>query len=214
MFYKETIPFFSVIITTFNRAILIQRAINSLIAQIENDWEAIIVDDGSTDNTNTYAYDLCLRDKRFTYFYQTNQGTGKARNSGISLASGAYITFLDSDDEFLPDHLNTRKNILSKNEEIDLLWGGAEIIGYPYVPDINNPKAKIHLNECVIGGTFFIKREKIKEIGGFPPIKFGDDTKFFQFAIDKGFKIYKTNINTYRYFTNGDDSLCKKYFEK
>lgn len=205
--------FFSVIITTYNREFLLQRAINSLINQTEKDWEAIIVDDGSEDNTNQKATEICILDKRFTYIYQKNQGTGVARNVGISLASGKFITFLDSDDEYSQEHLANRKMILTENQNIDLLHGGAEIIGDPYVPDINNPQDKIHLSKCVIGGTFFIKSEKIREIAGFPVTRFGDDTMFYQIAVENGWNIEKTAINTYKYYSNREDSLCKKYFE-
>lgn len=213
MLQKEYQPFFSVIITTYNRGDLFLRAIKSLISQTEKDWEAIIVDDGSEDNTNQKAAEICLLDKRFTYVYQTNQGTGAARNVGISLASGKFITFLDSDDEYSQEHLANRKMILTQNQDIDLLHGGAEIIGDPYVPDINNPQNKIHLSNCVIGGTFFIKSEKFREIAGFPMKRFGDDSIFYQIAINKGWNIEKTAINTYKYYSNREDSLCKNYSE-
>lgn len=96
-------PFFSVIIPTYNRATLINGAIDSVLAQKFTDFELIIVDDGSTDNTreviNTYT------DERIQYIYQENGERGKARNTGVKNAKGKYVFFLDSDDLIYPDHL-------------------------------------------------------------------------------------------------------------
>lgn len=96
-------PYFSIITPTYNRAHLIGRTIASVLTQTFGDFELIIVDDGSTDNTKEIieAFD----DKRIRYLYQTNSERGKARNTGAENAKGAYIFFLDSDDLIYEDHL-------------------------------------------------------------------------------------------------------------
>jgi len=95
-------PLVSVIMPTFNRADTIGRAIRSVQAQTFADWELIVVDDGSTDNT-VALIEGC--DKRLKLIRQENQGTAGARNTGLRASAGSYIAFLDSDDEWLPHHL-------------------------------------------------------------------------------------------------------------
>jgi glycosyltransferase involved in cell wall biosynthesis len=95
-------PLVSVIMPTFNRADTIRRAIRSVQAQTFTDWELIVVDDGSTDNT-VAMIEGC--DPRLKLIRQENQGTAGARNAGLSASAGSYIAFLDSDDEWLPHHL-------------------------------------------------------------------------------------------------------------
>src|SRR5215510_8385440 len=95
-------PLVSVIMPTFNRADTIRRAVRSVQAQTFTDWELIVVDDGSTDNTVALIEG---RDPRLKLIRQENQGTAGARNAGLSAGAGSYIAFLDSDDEWLPHHL-------------------------------------------------------------------------------------------------------------
>lgn len=200
--------FFSVIITTYNREKIITRALNSLLNQDFDDWEAIIVDDGSLDDTFEVIKPIVMNHEKIKYIFQKNQGLPSARNSGIQLSTGKYITFLDSDDEYKKNHLSSRFDILHQNIHVDLLHGGVEIIGEPYVPDKMNPANMIHLYDCVIGGTFFIKRDIFKNIGYFKNINYADDNEFFERASSSGMKILKTNINTYIYLRDSSDSIC------
>lgn len=95
-------PKASVIVPTFNRADTIRRAIESVQAQTLDDWELIVVDDGSTDNTFSIIDGM---EPRMTVIRQENRGFAEARNAGIRASTGKYLAFLDSDDEFLPYHL-------------------------------------------------------------------------------------------------------------
>jgi glycosyltransferase involved in cell wall biosynthesis len=142
------------------------------------------------------------------YIFQKNQGLPSARNTGISLSTGSYITFLDSDDEYKENHLSSRFKILQENPDIDLLHGGVEIIGDAYVPDKNNPSQLIHLDDCMIGGTFFIKRELFQKIGYFRQIDYADDTDFIERAFKSNLNIFKTDIKTYIYHRDSPDSMC------
>jgi glycosyltransferase involved in cell wall biosynthesis len=198
---------FSVILCTFNRGYIIERAIKSVIEQTFDDWELIIVDDGSNDNTKEIVLPY-LSDKRISYHYEANKGQALARNFGCSLATGRYFTFLDSDDEYLLDHLDSRFDILSSKPALELLHGGIEVIGSPYVADKYNPSAQIHLSECAVGGTFFIRRDLWSRLGGYNDVLYGDDTEFFEKAVARGTTILKTDIPTYRYYRTGEDSLC------
>src|SRR5688572_11938068 len=96
-------PFFSVILPTYNRAHLISKAIESMLAQSYQSWELIIVDDGSTDNTKEVISGFS--DARINYIYQKNSERSAARNNGIAHSRGRYICFLDSDDYFMTNHL-------------------------------------------------------------------------------------------------------------
>lgn len=94
---------FSVILPTYNRVKFIKNAINSVLNQTFIDFELIIIDDGSTDNTLEIVTNI--NDSRIKYHYQENSERSAARNKGIDNASGTWICFLDSDDEYQPNHL-------------------------------------------------------------------------------------------------------------
>ena len=96
----------SIITPTYNRALLVQTTIKSILAQTFTDWELIIVDDGSTDNTEE-AIQHFLTDPRISYVKKSNSGQAASLNVGVSHAKGEFITFLDSDDEAYPEWLST-----------------------------------------------------------------------------------------------------------
>lgn len=93
-------PFFSIIVPAYNRAHMIGHTIESVLRQTFADWELIIVDDGSKDSTKGVVESY--PDKRIRYIYQDNAERSAARNNGIKNSKGKYITFVDSDDYFLP----------------------------------------------------------------------------------------------------------------
>lgn len=104
----RTVPTVSVIIPTHNRAALIGGAIQSVLDQTYQDFEIIVVDDGSTDNTQETLEPF---QSRIRYFHQENQGPSSARNTGIKRAEGKYIAFLDSDDLWLPSKLHKQMTV-------------------------------------------------------------------------------------------------------
>ncbi len=110
-------PFFSVIIPTFNRAGIIRDAVESVLNQSFSDFEVIVVDDGSTDDTPE-VLKIYASEPRFRLLIQENARESAARNNGIRNARGEFMCFLDSDDLFLPEHLsNLHAAILSHNSE-------------------------------------------------------------------------------------------------
>lgn len=116
-------PYFSVILPTYNRAHLLPKAIQSMVDQTFGDWELIIVDDGSTDDTKATVEKF--QDERIRYIYQENQERSVARNNGINQAKGSYICFLDSDDYFLPEKLETIFSFIQqKNEKKAIFYDG------------------------------------------------------------------------------------------
>lgn len=103
-------PFFSVVIPVYNRAALLGQALHSVLTQTEQDFEIVVVDDGSVDNPSRAVE--ALDDPRIVFVRQENRGGGAARNTGIDKARGRFIAFLDSDDRFLPHHLATMRKLL------------------------------------------------------------------------------------------------------
>jgi hypothetical protein len=117
------------------------------------------------------------------------------------------LAFLGSDDEYKTDYILNRVEFLNKNPEIDFIHGGVEIIGHPYVKDKNDLTKEIHLSECVIGGTFFGKRNVFFELDGFRDLSYSDDSDFFERA-EKKFKIEKVDWPDYIYYRDTPDSIC------
>jgi len=101
----------SIIIPTYNRAHLIGETLDSIIAQTYTHWECIVVDDGSTDNTEEIMNSYQQEDKRIKYFHRSDdkpKGANSCRNMGIDIASGDFLIFFDSDDLMTPDHIETK----------------------------------------------------------------------------------------------------------
>ena len=106
--------FFSIIIPAYNRSTLILDTLNSVIAQTFTDWECIIIDDGSKDNTREVVQKVIEKDNRFKYIYQENAERSAARNNGVKHALGKYICFLDSDDQFKENHLQELNIVITE----------------------------------------------------------------------------------------------------
>ena len=206
--------FFSVIICTYNRARLLPRALDSLLAQSETDWEAIIIDDGSTDNTSEVVeryVSICPNIRLFQR--SVNRGIAAARNIGIRLSTGRFVAFLDSDDEYAVDHLAVRRKILQNDRDIRMLHGGLQIVGNPFVVDKDNPSQKIHLAECEVGGTFVINRDVFQEVGGFDDIAYAEDSVFFESAVESGVHCHAVSHPSYIYYRNTNGQLTSQQLE-
>lgn len=128
-------PLVSIIIPFYNAEKFLDETIESVLKQTYENWECILVDDGSSDSSGCIARKNCQEDNRFKYFRQDNSGPSRARNSGFQLSRGKYIQFLDADDVMLPNRLeiilsayeNTNSNIIlytdlmvGENENIKL----------------------------------------------------------------------------------------------
>jgi len=193
-------PFFSVIVCTFNRSALLPRALDSVLSQVESDWEVVIVDDASTDDSVQTIQKYTESDPRFRLIrHDRNRGTSAARNTGIEAATGLFVTFLDSDDAYDPEHLSSRKIMLLQHPGIHLLHGGVTVIGDPFVVDKDDPTKTIHVDDCVVGGTFVIRKDVFDLIGGFADLAYADDAEFHDRAERTGLMIARTDHPTYIY---------------
>jgi glycosyltransferase involved in cell wall biosynthesis len=110
-------PMTSIIIPTFNRAAFLREAIDSVLAQTEQDFELLVVDDGSTDQTRELVAEY---GNRIRYLFQNNRGVSAARNLGIRQTSGKLVAFLDSDDLWLPPKLAKQVQWMAANPNIML----------------------------------------------------------------------------------------------
>lgn len=163
---KNSDVFFSVIIPTYNRDGFIDNTINSVLTQHFKNFELLVVDDGSTDDTQKIVAEFT--DKRVRYFNKQNAERAAARNYGIEKARGKYITFLDSDDLFKQNHLLTAYEI-SQNQNLDIFHLGYDVAEYNGSVIYAWKKLPNPVNDKLIEGNFlsclgvFIKREILLE---------------------------------------------------
>jgi len=114
-------PIVSIILPTYNRADLLTESISSVFEQNYPNWELIVWDDGSTDNTSKIIE--ALNDSRVRYYYHKNQGKSFALNNAINKANGDYIAFLDDDDQWVGDKISLQMDVLIKNPDVDVVFG-------------------------------------------------------------------------------------------
>jgi glycosyltransferase involved in cell wall biosynthesis len=119
----------SIVIPSYNRARFLPAAFASIQAQSFRDWEIIVVDDGSTDDTGEVVERLAAQlPGRVAYHYQTNSGPAAARNQGARLARGGYIAFFDSDDLWLPHHLSDCVAALERHADVDWVYAACRVV--------------------------------------------------------------------------------------
>lgn len=117
----------SVIIPCYNYGRFLSDALDSVLAQTYGDWEAIVIDDGSTDDTDAVAERYAAKDARIRYISQENRGVSAARNHGFRVARGDYVLFLDSDDLLLPNALG--ELVRAHGSETDVVFSDGWIVG-------------------------------------------------------------------------------------
>ena len=205
-------PEISIILCTFNRAKHLNYCIDTVINQTYHNWELLVVDDGSQDHTFEIVNPYLQKFSNIRYLKHQNRKLAYAKNVGIQSSFGKYITFIDSDDSYAPNHIESRLTYLKSHPEIDLIQGGFFSDEDIIVADYYEPGKTINLKECVLGPTFFGKRKVFFELKGFDNIAYGEDTDFWQRA-EKVFKTHNiTNPETYIY-TRAETSITKSVLE-
>jgi glycosyltransferase involved in cell wall biosynthesis len=124
----------SVIIPLYNQGKFLNDAIQGLIKQSHQNWEAFIVNDGSTDDSGNVADSMAASDRRINVIHQVNAGVAAARNTGLRKTNGKYIALLDSDDYFLPSFFETMMQPLINNPDIDLSWSKPQVTNDKLIP--------------------------------------------------------------------------------
>lgn len=173
---KTVPPLVSVIIPTFNRAHMIKKTIESVLEQSFEDWELIIVDDASSDNTEEIVQNYIKNDSRLSYIrHDMNMGGSAARNSGIGKSNGNFIALLDDDDRWHPDKLKLQINLFNKYQDSGLIYSGFNYVDYitgtvikKVMPEYQGNLKSVLLKKNIIGSpTPLIKKECFKYSGLF-----------------------------------------------
>ena len=122
-------PQISVIVPCYNHSPFIVEALESVLNQTFTNFECIIINDGSTDNTEEVVLEWIKKNEKFKYFHQVNSGLSSARNKGISLSSGVFILPLDSDDKISENYLEACYKVLNGNSAVKIAYGAARFFG-------------------------------------------------------------------------------------
>lgn len=206
-------PLFSIIIPTYNRAHILPKTIGSVLAQTFSDWELIIIDDGSTDNTKDVV--IAFQDKRIHYIFQKNAERSAARNNGIRNAKGLYICFLDSDDFYEVNHLETLYSQIQKhNLPVALFFVHAshfinQVKTIPAMVSIENDPILYFYTQPVIPARVCIHNEILKTIRFDEDIVIVEDLVLWV-KIAFSYPVYEIKEYTVRYSVNEDNSVNLK----
>ena len=119
----------SIIIPCYNQGQYLTETLESVEAQTYTNWECVILDDGSTDNSKEVALSFCNKNKRFIYLYQENQGLSATRNNAIRNSHGEYILPLDADDKIHKDYIAQAVDVLEKSNDVKIVYCRAEFFG-------------------------------------------------------------------------------------
>jgi Glycosyltransferases involved in cell wall biogenesis len=140
--HNNEIPLVSIVVPIYNSASYLPRCLDSILKQTYTNWECILINDGSTDNSSEIAQNYVARDSRFSLYSQENRGLSAARNLGLDHAKGKWLACVDSDDELLPEYLAVLCETGEKNNA-DLV-NGSRLCVYE-----NGPKVPIIINDTV-----------------------------------------------------------------
>jgi len=210
----------SIITPTFNRSNLLQETIASALAQTYKEFELIIIDDGSVDDTARVISDFS--DSRIRYVYQDNRGQSAARNKGLALASGEMVAFLDSDDTWLPHRLERHVSLLQENARFDAVYGMAVIRGKSVppgpvpkiLPSGNITKSLLRQN-FISFSSVLLRMKLVRKLGGFDEsLRSAEDYDYWLRASVHGEFLADPVISEYYRKTPGSvSSLIDKNFE-
>ena len=206
----QNLPKISVIMAVYNTDfIFVKRAIDSVLKQSFQNFKLIVVDDGSDyDPEQKLLRYIAPFKHKITYLHHLNCGQSQSINKAILQSESEFVTILDSDDEYEPNHLqaclnemlnadliaSTTKTIVDKEEDY-------------FVPDKFDRSTSIHVDDCILFATLFGKREV------FTRLKFHDsyaaDAHFYERASEQ-FNVKKVDLRTYIYYRNNPNSICAK----
>ncbi len=196
----------SVLMAVYNTEfVMVKRAIDSVLKQDFKNFELIIIDDGSQNDlhNNLLTY-VKQHETKITYLRHANCGQSESINRGVLNSIGEYITIIDADDEYKPNHLSACLNEL---KNVDLIASTTQTIVQSeqdyYVPDKNNHNQLIHVDDCILFATLFGKKEVFSNIqfNG----KYAADAQFYELA-STTYLVKKVNLRTYIYYRNNPNS--------
>ena len=188
----------SIVMPTYNRGNVIHKAINSVINQSYSNWELIIIDDGSTDNTKEVVRYYLEKDLRIKFVSNSlNKGANACRNQGATLANGKYLAFIDSDNQWYKDKLIKQLEIIEDSSlNIDFVYSKEEVIDEKFVTivprraySMEELRKVLPLKNVVDTSTVLMKKAIFFSVGGFDENmpRFQDWELFFRIVVVYGY---------------------------
>lgn len=186
-------PLVSIIVPCYNQAPYLPDALQSIIGQEYKNWECIIINDGSTDNSEEVALEWIKKDKRFKYFFKENSGVSDTRNFGIKNSTGKYILPLDGDDKISSSYLQKAVEILEADPEVKIVYSNLILFGVKNEKRIFPPyKFENMYIENQISNSSVFRRKDFPESGYNVNMKEGlEDWDFWLHFLDKETKVVK-----------------------
>lgn len=186
---RDTVPRFSIVVPAYEAQPTLAETLDAILAQTFDDWECIVVDDGSTDDTLRIASAYARKDSRVRVVHQDNRGTAGAYNTGVTSAVGDFVVICSADDILLPEHLSRMSAFIDAEDGYDIYSSD----GYFWEPGYSreifygpSQGERIHSLELVdvIRRCFFsvgavYRRELFATVGGYRPGVFGEDYDFW-----------------------------------
>lgn len=161
-------PLVSVIIPCYNQARFLPEALDSVLCQTYQNWECIIVNDGSEDDTEVVALSYCKKDGRFHYFFKENSGVCDTRNYAVAQSKGTILLPLDADDIIADSYLEKGVSVLESDENVDVVYGKAMFFGaYHGEIILKLFDYATLLLENVFYSTVLFRRSRFESIGGY-----------------------------------------------
>ena len=196
----------SLIVPCYNQSEFISETLDSILYQTYNYWECIIINDGSTDNSEEIILEYCKRDSRFKYIYQENQGIVASRNNAIKQCHGRYILPLDGDDIILKEYLELAVKKLDEDDNIELVYCDVVFFGIPQEQRLQLPELNMRnmlFKGCCVNSSVF-RKASFDKIGGYKSeMKDGwEDWEFFISLLENGGKAYKLHRTLFKYRVN------------
>ena len=223
MSVKEVTPRVSVVIPTYNREHTVERAIKSVLDQTYRNFELIVVDDASSDNTEIIVKKLAAEDKRIRYIrHENNLGVTSGRNTGIHHARGYYLTFLDDDDQMLSHKLESETTILDNHKELIICTTGFSFIRsstgellkkVKFEQRIIDQKTALRGN-CMTTNDFTVVREAALKIGGYDVSQPARDDYDFWIRITSQGKGIQVPLYTVNKYVMRDDQISHGFGKK
>lgn len=209
-------PLISVIVPVYNVKPYLRNCLDSILRQSNEDWEAIVIDDGSTDGSGEICDEYARRDKRFKAYHQENKGVSAARNVGLDHVLGNWIAFIDADDEVTSDFLEIQKDSCKCDVIVKgFIEKGADFSCEHAVNDFDydgvRPISRWYLrsrNNAL--WDKFIKKSVINETRFDTSLKIGEDLLFFLSIVKNISHVISNKTGRYIYYQRSNSAMSQK----
>lgn len=220
-------PLVSIIMPVYNCQKYLSEAIESVLGQTYSNWELLIIDDGSTDNTSIIVDNFAETNTRIKVYHRENKGVSQARNFGLEISKGEFITFIDGDDIYVEDCLKQRVSLFQRYPDADIVISRyAEFKSelkekVIYAENVNvSIKSGEDLLQVIISDTnnhfswnSMIKSQIAKNTT-FPLIRFAEDYCYIRNCVNLSKKVVVSNQKLYFYRVDNQSSMTNNFFSE